>query len=411
MAVRMIGGNGADTLDASGSGDAKLSDSSGSSKVAEADLDERKYTPPPPPRNAPWIPPRDWGGAVLNMPWVSYSSDLGLFLGWSVEMRRFGFRKEPYSTSHLLRAGYSFAEKNGKLEYRGEFHRENRSSFFGLYAYGSGVEVLRFYGLGNETTNTASNDFYKVNSKELVVYPSIRLPLGASKKGLIAMGPVLKYTDTDEDKDQLVNVLKPYGLGKFGEAAVHGVLSFDARDSAAFTRKGVFIAARGTWFPAIWDVKSGFGEANGNVNGYLSAGKWLTLAVRGGGKKVFGSYPFQDAAYLGSGSLGVGALQEPDYTVRGYRTRRFGGDSSLWGNSDLRLRVSHVTIFVPAHWGVFGFADSGRVWLKGESSDTWHTGVGGGIWLSFLNYKNSFSAGIAHSKEEDLFYFKGGFTF
>jgi hypothetical protein len=411
MRVRMIGGNGADTLDASGSDDAKLSDSSGSSKVTEADLDERKYTPPPPPKNAPWIPPRDWSGVVLNMPWVSYSSDLGLFLGWGLELQRFGFRKDPYGSRHVFRAGFSFGQKSAKVEYQGEYHRENRGSFWGLYAYGSGVEVLRFYGLGNETANVVGKDFYKVNSNELVLYPSFKLPLGESRKGLITLGPVLKYNDTDEAKEQLVNVLKPYGIGKFGEAGVHGVVSYDGRDSAAFTHKGVFLAARGTWVPKVWDVKSAFGEVNGNVNGYLSAGKWLTLAVRGGGKRVFGAYPFQEAAYIGSGSLGVGALQEPDYTVRGFRTRRFGGDGSVWGNSDLRLRVSRVTLFVPAHWGVFGFADSGRVWLKDKPSTTWHTGVGGGIWISLLNYKNTFSAGIAHSKEEDLFYFKGGFTF
>jgi hypothetical protein len=411
MRVRMIGGSGADTLDASGSGGAKLSDASSSSKVVEADLDERKYTPPPPPKNAPWIPPRDWGSMTLNMPWIGYSSDVGLFLGWSVEKRAFGFRKDPYSSSHLLRAGFAFGEQSAKVEYSGEYHRENRGSYFGLYAYGSGVEVLRFYGLGNETTNTANQKYYKVHSNEAVLYPSFKLPLGESRKGLITVGPVLKYTDTDQSQDQFVNLVKPYGLGKFGETGVHGVVSYDGRDSAAFTRKGVFIAARGTWFPQVWDVKSAFSEVNGNVNGYLSAGKWLTLAVRGGGKRVFGTYPFQDAATIGSGSLGVAALQEPDYTVRGFRTRRFAGDGSLWGNSDLRLRVSHVTIFVPGHWGVFGFADSGRVWLKSETSNTWHSGVGGGIWLSLLNYKNTFSAGIAHSKEEDLVYVKGGFTF
>ena len=254
--MRMIGGNGADTLDASGSGDAKLSDSSGNSKVTDADLDERKYTPPPPPSNAPWIPPRDWGSMTLNMPWISYSSDLGLFLGWGIEFRRFGFRKDPFSSSHRLRAGFAFGEKNGKVEYQGAYHRENRSSFFGLYAYGSGVEVLRFYGLGNETKNTADKDYYKVNSNELVLYPSFKLPLGPKRKGLITLGPALKYVDTDASKDQLVNALNPYGNGKFGEAGIHGVVSYDARDSAAFTHKGVFVAVRGTWYPEVWDVKS-----------------------------------------------------------------------------------------------------------------------------------------------------------
>jgi hypothetical protein len=62
-------------------------------------------------------------------------------------------------------------------------------------------------------------------------------------------------------------------------------------------------------------------------------------------------------------------------------------------------------------WGVFGFADSGRVWLGDEDSNDWHTGVGGGVWFSLLNDRSVFSAGLGHSKQDDIFYFRGGFTF
>jgi hypothetical protein len=53
----------------------------------------------------------------------------------------------------------------------------------------------------------------------------------------------------------------------------------------------------------------------------------------------------------------------------------------------------------------------GRVFLKGESSDTWHTSYGGGIWFSILNYRNTFSAYLAHSEEGNIFHVGGGFTF
>jgi hypothetical protein len=408
--IRMIGGGGNDTLDATGSGDAKLSDSSGGSKAVDASLDERPYTPPPPNKNAPWIPPRDWGGETFTMPWFGYNADIGLFAGWGVEYHRFGFRAEPYTARHRIRAGYAFGEKNGRIDYLGEYRRENRGSYFGLHAYASGVEVLRYYGLGNETTNTQGKDYYKVNSNQIVLYPTFNLPLG--KKTTLTIGPALKYTDTQQDHAQLLSTENPYGSGKFGELGAHAVLAFDTRDNLDYTRKGFFLAARGTYYPEAWDVEKAFGQVNGNANFYVSGGKWITLALRGGGKKILGDkYPFQEAAYIGGAGLGVGSLNEPDSTLRGFRARRFGGDGSLWGNADLRLTVSHITLLVPGHWGVYGLADTGRVYLKGESSDTWHTGVGGGIWLSFLNYRSTFSAGIAHSKEEDLFYFKGGFTF
>jgi hypothetical protein len=408
--VRLIGGNGDDTLDATGAGNAKLSDSEGRNRALDAGNDSRPYTPPPPPRNAPWIPPRDWTRETYTTPWVSYSGDLGVFLGDGVETQRFGFRKEPFSTSHRLRAGYAFNQQNGRIDYTGIFHRENRGSFFGIYAYASGVEVLRFYGYGNDLEAPAADqDFYKVNAQQLLLYPTFAVPFG--KRGLLTIGPALKYTKSNETKDQFINEAKPYGVGRFGEVALHGVLSWDGRDSAVFPRHGYFAAVRGTYFPKAWDVESDFGQVNGNVNGYLSAGRVLTLALRVGGKKVFGTYPYLEAAPIGEGGLGTGALAEPEDTVRGYRARRYLGDASAWANAGLRLKVSHVTLILPGTWGIDAFGDVGRVWLKGESSDTWHPGAGGGVWLSLLNDRMAFSTGIAHSAQDDIWYFNGGFSY
>jgi hypothetical protein len=135
------------------------------------------------------------------------------------------------------------------------------------------------------------------------------------------------------------------------------------------------------------------------------------LAVRGGGKKVFGTYPYMEAAALGQGGLDAGALAEPDNTLRGFRARRFTGDASAYGNADLRLRISRMNLLAPGVWGVTAFADTGRVWLEDESSDTWHTAVGGGVWLSWLHDRMAVSFGVSHSRESDLFYFIGGVHF
>jgi outer membrane protein assembly factor BamA len=308
-----------------------------------------------------------------------------------------------------LRAGYSLGERSVRIDYNGEFHRDNKDSFFSLHAYGSGAEVLRFHGFGNETEKTQDNDFYRVEADQVLIYPTFSLPLGTRTS--VTIGPALKYTRTQEGASELINEVKPYGVGNFGELAVHGVALFDGRDNAMFPRRGVFLAARGTWFPKTWDVKETFGETNATAAAYLSGGKRVTLALRGGGKKVFGKYPYFEAATIGSGSLGVGALEEPDFTVRGFRPRRFLGDSSLYGTAELRLRVSHLKLVLPGQVGLLGFVDSGRVWLEGEDSGTWHAGAGGGLWYSLLNDRSVLSVGIAHSKEDDLVYFKGGFTF
>ena len=241
------------------------------------------------------------------------------------------------------------------------------------------------------------------------MHPAVRVPFGG--KGELSFGPALKYTKNDEEEVELINAAQPYGAGRYGALGVHGILSWDGRDNAVLPRRGTFAAVRGTYFAEAWDVDSAFGQVNGNLNAYLPLGGRATFALRGGGKKVFGTYPYMEAASLGQGGLGASALEEPENTLRGYRARRFAGDASAYGNADLRLRVSNMNIVVPGVWGLTAFGDVGRVWLDDETSDEWHTGVGGGLWFSWLTNKLSTSLGVSHGKEETLFYVSGGFHF
>ncbi|PYQ48947.1 MAG: hypothetical protein DMF78_19935 [Acidobacteria bacterium] len=80
-------------------------------------------------------------------------------------------------------------------------------------------------------------------------------------------------------------------------------------------------------------------------------------------------------------------------------------------NSELRLRVFRVKLLVPEDVGVFALADTGRVWLAGESSRRWHTGVGGGVWMSFLRRENVVSVAVARSEGRTQVYLGAGFGF
>lgn len=408
--VRVIGGAGNDTLDATAAGGAKLSDSQGDNRSIEAPLDDHPYKKPPPPRNAPWIPPRDFGGQKLGVPVVSYGSDLGVFLGYGYSFQSYGFRKSPFANLQVVNGGWSFAQEAGRIGYSGEYHRENRRSFFGMYAYASGVEVLRYYGSGNEIEAPEDQTFYKAYATQYLLYPTYKLPF--AKHGLFTLGPVAKYTqERRTDDPTYVATVEPYGFGDFGELGVHGVLSWDGRDSAVFPRRGVFAAARASYVFEAWDVEEDFGQVNGNLNAYVPLGGHLTLAARVGGKKVFGKYPYFEGAALGQGGLGAVALEEPGNTLRGHRSRRYLGDSSVYANADVRLQISRMNIILPGTWGIVGFGDVGRVWLEGESSDTWHTSFGGGLWVSYLANRVAFSVGYAQGEDESLIYFGAGFGF
>ncbi|MEO8140931.1 MAG: hypothetical protein ABI742_14855, partial [Gemmatimonadota bacterium] len=125
-----------------------------------------------------------------------------------------------------------------------------------------------------------------------------------------------------------------------------------------------------------------------------------TLALRAGGKRIWGSYPFFESAFIG----GPG-------TVRLGRENRYAGDASAYGTAELRLALFRTTLVVPADVGILGLADAGRVFLEGESSSKWHSAFGGGVWLAFLDRSNTISASLATSDERTRLYFQAGFGF
>jgi hypothetical protein len=125
-----------------------------------------------------------------------------------------------------------------------------------------------------------------------------------------------------------------------------------------------------------------------------------------GGEAVIGNYPYRGAAYLGGGGTFSG-----ESTIRGYRQQRFAGDELVFGNLDLRVYLARVKLIFPGDIGVRAFGDTGRVFLDGESSDTWHWSSGGGIWFAPLVRTNAISVTVAHSPEDTLVYLRQGFHF
>ena len=53
----------------------------------------------------------------------------------------------------------------------------------------------------------------------------------------------------------------------------------------------------------------------------------------------------------------------------------------------------------------------GRVWLDGETSDTWHPSWGGGLWIGLLSRSNAIAFTVAQSEERTAFYIRAGFSF
>ncbi len=368
-----------------------------SGKVA---VDTRPFVLPPK-RRPQDLPPRDWGHRWRAVSWLGFGPDVGLFVGGGAHVTHYGFRKLPYASKMQFRGGFSTGALTGRVDFSADVVRRN-SRVRGLFDIKlSGIEILRFNGLGNEVELTEDDDYYRVRQQFIAVDPAVALPV--TRWSTLVLGPTFTYARTREQDGRILQDVDVYGEGGFGQLGLRGELDVDTRDVPGAATRGVHLAVGGRLFPNIWDVETTFGEVHGHASTYLTAGGIPlrpTLALRAGGKKVWGDFPFQEAAYIGD-----------ERSVRLGRQNRYGGDAAVYGNAELRLDFGAIFLLLPARVGIFGLGDLGRVFVEGETSSTWHWAAGGGVWIAFLGRGNTASVALAQSEEKLGVYASFGFAF
>lgn len=401
--LRVIGGGGDDDLaDSARAGRTRLYDDRGDNRFTRGRgtaVDRGRYEAPPPDTGS-LARPRDWGSRSLPLAWISYSPDIGLFLGGGTTRTGYGFRRLPYNSRVQVRAGYATAAQTYRAEFRAEFRGLVPPAAITLHARASGIDVVRFYGFGNETVDTGSTEFYKVKQEQYFVAPALQVVVAPAAH--LSVGPVFKYAHTRLEAGTFIDAARPYGVADFSQVGAAADLRLDTRDGPQAASRGVALGLGGSVYPKALDVATTFGEAHAEAAAYLTAGIPLepTLALRVAGRKVWGTYPLHEAASVGGWS-----------TVRGFPERRFAGDAAVSGNAELRLSVARFFFLLPGELGVFGLADAGRVYLAGETSERWHAVGGGGLWIAFLNRANTVSVGAADGGEGLRVYVRAGFAY
>ena len=345
----------------------------------------------------------EWGRRTVPRLVLVGTPDLGVLLGGGVDVQVGALGKQPYAQRHVVRAGWATSPGRFAFDYRGDFRHGAPRLHTELELRATGIEALNFYGFGNETgaeTVQDEREVFRVNNRLVSLSPTLALDTGWNGLGVHG-GLELKYSDTENDPERVIGMTRPYGTGGFGQLGLRLGFSLDSRDVRLRSRLDARLRAHGTYYSELWDVESGFGAVEGEAAGYLRAlDARLELALRGGGRKLFGTFPWHESAFIG----GVDS-------VRGLRLNRFAGDGSLYGSAELRLVVGRGIFLFPGELGLIGFADSGRVWLRGESSRKWHSSFGGGLFFAVAERSWRFSVTVARSDEMTGVYFGTGLMF
>ena len=378
--------------------------------VREALIDERPYKRPAPTGAVTDRYIIDWGMETVSLPIVSYSPDLGAYAGLFYTRIYHGYRKKPYASQHALDLGVApSAGAKPLVAYSGKFRHLLRGLDGLLQMEYSGINVIRFNGFGNDVEIPRAESFYEVEQAQFLFAPTL-LWVSDRSQGMWTLtgGPLVKFTDTplrgNEGKFIATYETPLYGTEAFGQIGVGGELVYDARDNSGHARRGVRFRLSGELYPKLWDVESTFGYVAGDASAYLSANvpTLPTLALRVGGKTIRGAFPFHEAAAVGG----------PD-NLRGFREDRFAGESTLYGNGELRLRLTRIRFPLPSELGAFAAVDVGRVFFDSDSeeADGWHIGTGGGLWVSFLKRRATLSVAMMEGEDLTGIYLRVGFMF
>jgi len=394
------------------------------------------YAPVPPPQAPaqalqPWAKPdplaserrkyettRDWGRDSLFFPQFGYDSNRGLVLGMILQRTTYGFDLEPYASQMKFGAAWSTGTNQPRLEYGADFR--TRSPLRGLFylAY-SGMDVVEFFGFGNETprnSSLASNGFYDVRQPQVTVNPMLERPLFGPLRGRI--GALFKHVSSVEDNG-FIGAARPYGSGGLTLGSGEVGLALDTRTGTLTSLRGFTLEVSGRHTPTIFSNEASFSKLRGAASAAFGAHVLtdVLFSARVAGERNWGRYPFFESAFLGgtaySSSLDLTGTSSGNL-LRGYDLNRFAGDASVVANTEIDLALGRYSAILPLRYGVFGLCDFGRVFLAGESSSKWHTGSGGGIWLGLSTLAPyalaaSLRAAVVKSEEGTSFYVFSGF--
>lgn len=335
---------------------------------------------------------------VAISPYYELSSENGLIFGIGPQITVYDFRVQPYDYTVSVIPAYATKSSSLEIDLKARFYGIMPKSFIDARIKKTNMNLQNFFGFGNETSFDKSfeeNEFYRTEQEFLMLEGAITTYLLEP----IIIRPRLAYiyADTKLRNPALLNGFPGGNMGLNGMNQLRMSLSliYDSRDNPDNPQNGLFLNFTGNYYPPIFSIKKHFMSLGGEIRGFVKT-DFLTETVTGikisSNMITTNEYPFFQSVFIGGSE-----------TLPGYSRERFAGRSGVSGLLESRFLLGNSNLIIPAKFGFHLFAGTGRVYIYGEDSDKWHSSVGSGLWLSFLNRKYTVSLTTAVSPENLTF--------
>ena len=179
-----------------------------------------------------------------------------------------------------------------------------------------------------------------------------------------------KYRELQLDSADIFSK-KNYAGGKLA-------LLVDNRNKEFFPTRGLYWYTEVTGATGISKGSDGYVKYTTDMAIYASfrdPANLVAILKFGGGRIFSKNFEYFQALSIGANS-----------NLNGFRKNRFSGNSTLYTGIELKIKLADVNSFIlPGSFGITGFYDLGRVWVKGEQSGKWHGAFGGGLYYMPFN--------------------------
>ena len=336
--------------------------------------------------NVSFVPTNHYS-VLMPLVTADINRDDGFLLGVGFRYtRQEGFRKTPYTNMQELLITHSFSTEAFRIYYNGVWTKIfNKTDFTLQAAIDAPDNSMNFFGQGNNSILDKTGDykkFYRARFDFIQIDPELRWHTGT--KSSISVGPSLQFyhSDNNDNAGRFVNE-EPSLINSYDSTSIHknrahlGLMVkyvTDKRDSRVLPKSGYYFNVVLSGYDGLNSNSKSFGQIKPEFTYFqhFASDTTVVLSDRIGGGVTVGKPAFYQSLFLGG----------PD-NLLGYLKNRFAGQQMLFNDFSARIKLANVRSYIlPGELGLKGFYDVGRVWIANESSNTWHQGVGGGVYFA-----------------------------